>query len=434
LFAANASASTDTVTSLLDDGSAGTLRATLANANNGDTIVFNTGLTGTITLASTLTINNDVTILGPGASLLTISGNNAVMVFTVNSGAQVSLSGLTIANGNSGGGPGGGISNNGVLTVSNSSFNDNSTAGNEGGAINNSGTLVVSASSFTGNSSSSGDTGVGGAINNSGVLTVEDSTFSANSSNNGGAICNSDGTATISNSTFSANSSGSAGGGAIFVLVGAVTATNNIFAGNSGRVGAGVATTGVDSSANLSENVFFNNLDTGGAEDDCALCTSNTQAVDADPMLAPLGNYGGPVQTMLPLPGSAAICAGSVTSLPSGLTTDQRGFSRTTSYSIDGTPTVCVDMGAVQTNYQSVRFTNVPGNGSYNGAVGIAISPAPVVSLTEITRVSAAYRLRCSSVEPRTRSLGWGPRPLPAEWVRASIASSLQRRATTRFR
>jgi hypothetical protein len=381
LFAASAFASTDTVTTLTDSGT-GSLRAALAAANSGDTIVFSNGLTGTITLASTLTINNNVTILGPGANLLTVSGNNAVTVFTINSGVQMSLSGLTIANGNTTG-PGGGISNNGVLTVSSSSFNDNSTAGNEGGAINNSGTLVVSASSFIGNSASLGDAGVGGAINNSGVLTVDDSTFSANFSNNGGAICNSDGTATISDSTFSANSSGSAGGGAIFVFGGAVTATNNIFAGNTARVGAGVATSGADSSASLGDNVFFDNLNAGGAEDDCASCTSNTKAVDADPMLAQLGNYGGPVQTMLPQPGSAAICAGSAALLPRGLTTDQRGFPRTTSYSIDGTQTACVDLGAVQTDFQSVQFTNVPGNGSYNGAVGIAISPAPVVSLSE---------------------------------------------------
>jgi hypothetical protein len=218
LFSASAFASTYVVTTLADSGT-GSLRAALAAANSGDTIVFSPGLTGTITLASTLMINQNVTIQGPGESSLTVSGANQVAVFVVSSAVtNGSISGLTIANGNTGGEPGGGISNNGVLTVTNSSFNDNSAGGNEGGAIDNSGTLVVSGSSFIGNSSSSGDTGVGGAINNSGVLTVEDSTFSANSSNNGGAICNSDGTATISNSTFSANSSGSAGGGAFSSL------------------------------------------------------------------------------------------------------------------------------------------------------------------------------------------------------------------------
>src|ERR1700733_11482103 len=89
LFAASAFASTDTVTTLTDSGT-GSLRAALAAANSGDTIVFSNGLTGTITLASTMTINNNVTIQGPGANLLTVSGNNAVTVFTVNSGVQMS--------------------------------------------------------------------------------------------------------------------------------------------------------------------------------------------------------------------------------------------------------------------------------------------------------------------------------------------------------
>jgi len=377
-----------------------------------------------IVLGSSLPgLSGQINIAGPAASTapavssVTVSGGGSSTVgsiFTVNSGAQVSFLGLTIANGNTTG-PGGGISNNGVLTVTNSSFNDNSAGGNAGGAINNAGTLVVSASSFIGNSASSDGSGIGGAIDNNGTLTVDDSTFSANSSNNGGAICNEDGIAAISDSTFSANSSGSAGGGAIFVFGGAVTATNNIFVGNSGRVGAGVANA---ATANLSDNVFFNNVDTGGTEDDCASCTSNTQAIAANPMLAPLGNYGGTTQTMLPLPGSPAICAGSAALLPMGLTTDQRGFPRTTSYSINGTPTVCVDAGAVQTNYTSVQFTNVPSSGSYNGAVDIAVSnPAPVVSLTEnnqsiggvpITLLFSGASNTVTGLEPATTATGMG--------------------------
>ena len=46
--------------------------------------------------------------------------------------------------------------------------------------------------------------------------------------------------------------------------------------------------------------------------------------IDADPMLAPLGNYGGPTQTMPPLPGSPAIDS----AVASALTTDQRGYPR----------------------------------------------------------------------------------------------------------
>src|SRR5262249_36924106 len=44
-----------------------------------------------------------------------------------------------------------------------------------------------------------------------------------------------------------------------------------------------------------------------------------------DPQLEPLGDYGGPTQTMRPLPGSLAINTGDNTDAPD---TDQRGFPR----------------------------------------------------------------------------------------------------------
>src|SRR5208283_4695526 len=91
--------------------------------------------------------------------------------------------------------------------------------------------------------------------------------------------------------------------------------------------------------------------------------------------------------------GSPAFCVGT-SSLPSPLTlpsTDQRGFPRTnTTYSGFDSSTPCVDVGAVQTNYQSIQFTN--SGGSYNvqtgdsfGQLGV-IPPstaAPIVSVTE---------------------------------------------------
>src|SRR5947209_7477623 len=87
--------STLTVTSIADKG-AGSLRADIAAAQNGDTIVFAPSLNGqTITLKSELFINKNLTITGPGAGQLTVSGNNNSRVFEVASGTQVSLSGLT---------------------------------------------------------------------------------------------------------------------------------------------------------------------------------------------------------------------------------------------------------------------------------------------------------------------------------------------------
>ena len=65
--------------------------------------------------------------------------------------------------------------------------------------------------------------------------------------------------------------------------------------------------------------------------------------------------------------------------VPAGLTTDQRGFPRTTTYVISGSQTTCVDAGAVQTNYQSVQFSNPV----YSSAQNLPVSPAPVVTVIE---------------------------------------------------
>ncbi|HEX6834895.1 MAG TPA: hypothetical protein VF132_15255 [Rudaea sp.] len=104
-FADPALAATITVTNL-NDGGLGSLRQAIADANGSagpDTIVFQSGLTGTITLTSgQLAISDSVDIQGPGAAVLSVSGNNASRVFYLYSSAtvlDVSISGLTITGG-----------------------------------------------------------------------------------------------------------------------------------------------------------------------------------------------------------------------------------------------------------------------------------------------------------------------------------------------
>src|SRR5215468_10976245 len=96
---------TYTVTTLAD-GVAGSLRdaITQANAHHGtDTIKFQPRLTGTMILTGgELDITDDLTITGPGATKLTVSGNDTSRVFIVGPGEKVAISGLTIANGNAG--------------------------------------------------------------------------------------------------------------------------------------------------------------------------------------------------------------------------------------------------------------------------------------------------------------------------------------------
>ena len=91
---------TVTVTSIADDGTSGTLRWAIEQANNIalsiNEINFNAGLTGTITLTSNLpNISETLTITGPGTSVISVSGNNLYKMFVVNASKIVTVSGLT---------------------------------------------------------------------------------------------------------------------------------------------------------------------------------------------------------------------------------------------------------------------------------------------------------------------------------------------------
>ena len=96
------------------------LRAALAG---GGTVTFS--CSGTITLTAEITIAADTTIDGSGQTV-TISGNNAVRVFTVNSGVTLNLNELTVANGQRLAYGGGIVQRGGTVTVSNSTFSGNS--------------------------------------------------------------------------------------------------------------------------------------------------------------------------------------------------------------------------------------------------------------------------------------------------------------------
>ena len=93
------------------DSGAGSLRQAISDACDGATITFDMSqVVSPITLASgELPIDKSLTIQGPGASQLTISGNTVTRVFrvTMPSPGAVTLSGLTIANGKNGGSGGG---------------------------------------------------------------------------------------------------------------------------------------------------------------------------------------------------------------------------------------------------------------------------------------------------------------------------------------
>ena len=248
------------------DSGAGSLRKAIEDACAGSTITFDMTpghVISPITLTSgQLLISNHLTVQGPGANLLTVSGNDASRIFEVNSGVTLNISGLTIANGKvsgSGTNHGGGIINAGTLTVTNSTLSDNSVSGssgsfNAGGGIYNSGTLNIVSSTLSHNSASGGCHSDGGGIFNDGTLTITSSTLSNNSvsdssgcggGNFGGGIYN-NGTLTITNSTLSGNSVSSISfnvGGGIYnsgtLNIRSSTLSGNSVSGSSGSFNGG---------------------------------------------------------------------------------------------------------------------------------------------------------------------------------------------------
>jgi hypothetical protein len=77
------------VVTTTNDSGLGSLRdaITQANATPGADIINLTGITGTITLATTLpTINESLSLNGPGVANLRVNGNNAVQILSTNNG------------------------------------------------------------------------------------------------------------------------------------------------------------------------------------------------------------------------------------------------------------------------------------------------------------------------------------------------------------
>jgi len=310
----------------------------------------NTSAQNTIMLTNgTLNVPGSTTITGAtsgsGASLqnlVTVSGGGTTQIFNIASGT-VSFANLKMIDG--------------AATSLSSSYN--------GGAIYSRGPLTVSNCTFSGNTAVGSPRNTnGGAIANYGsILTVTGSTFVGNSVTpllslpaNGGAIFGR--TVVVRNSTFQGNSSGAGVGSAIYAND--ITLTGNTFSGNVAGV---FGTVSFSTVTTMTNNLFSGNTGGDCLSGGCPASGTNGNIIDPSgtvATLSPLGNYGGPTQTMLPLPGSSAICAGSAALIPSGVTTDQRGLPNTnSSYTGYSAGSPCVDAGAVQTNY-ALSFTTEP--------------------------------------------------------------------------
>jgi CSLREA domain-containing protein len=303
-----------------------------------------------------------MTINGPGASVITISGDNAFRIFYVNAGVNFNLNNLTVANGNSTGQPpalaeghAGGIYSLGNMTISNSVF-----TGNGGGAVHSNGSMTLVNSTITGNDAkvsagvanggtmtiigttisdnvasltARGDNGNGevGGLDNWGILTVINSTIVNNQAVTGGGVYNTNAASdlTMINSTVANNTASSAGNN-FYVAAGRVTVRSTIITNSSGLPNCNVAL------RNGGFNIQYPGTD----------CHSDIAV--GDPHLGPLQDNGGPTWTMALLPGSAAIDADNISTCaePPINGVDQRGFARLIDG--DGNGVVYCDVGAFE--------------------------------------------------------------------------------------
>jgi parallel beta-helix repeat protein len=269
-------AGTQVVTNHNDQGT-GSLRAAIANAASGDTINFTLPTPNTITLTTgELFIDKNLIITGSGADLLTVTrstagGTPVFPIFHISAGNfAVTISGLTISNGNNSGvigsGRGGGLDNqsSGIIKISECTFSDNQAYYDGGGLCQNgSGTINLTDCTISGNETVAGFGGGLAAENSDSSVTLLRCIIDSNTAGYDGAgIFSFGGTSmTITDSTISNNfltaSPGVGDGGGIH-NTGTLTLEHCTIANNTNQRGSGG---GIQNQGQLTANnsTFFGN-------------------------------------------------------------------------------------------------------------------------------------------------------------------------------
>jgi parallel beta-helix repeat protein len=308
---------------------------------------------------------------GPGAGLLNVG--------------TLRLTGCTVT-GNWGASSGGGLSNDGKATMAltGCTISDNS-AGN-GGGLDNSGSaaLTLTGCTVSGNTASNGGGGV--STGNGATMILSSCTVSGNTASNGGGLAIAS-TTTLTDCTVSGNTASGIGGG---IEGSGMTITACTVSGNTASNGGGLSTyfgtvltdtivagntvhPFIASDISGAVTGSYNLVGTGGAGG--LTNGSNGNIVLAsltDVGLAPLGDYGGPTQTIALLPGSPALGAG--VAVPP-ISTDQRGEPLDRPHP---------DIGA----FQSQGFTLTPAPGSTPQATTVGTAFANPLAVTVIANNS----------------------------------------------
>ncbi len=325
---------------------------TLANNHAGsDTIILPAGtyVLSSSTISTTKENNNaqgdldildDLIIIGAGAGQTIVDGNGGDRVFDIIYSDTVSLSGMTIRNGKAPTGDmgGGGIRTSaGTLTldkviVSNNSIATGTGANDYGGGVGNNGVCTIINSTIANNAAYKG----GGVSNNGSSIAVFMSTISGNTDSVAAGGMLSISNTLVVNSTISGNSSTSGTGG--LFSFGANTIISTTITNNSSVSGTDGYCNGTGATLSVQNSIIAQNEDNnccysigmtsnGYNLEDTNTCgfTKASDLINSDPKLASLQNNGGPTFTHALQSGSPAIDAGtSVNMFPN----DQRGKKR----------------------------------------------------------------------------------------------------------
>ena len=204
--------------------------------------------------------------------------------------------------------------------------------------------MILNGCTVSGNRATYDGGGLGGSATGGGLSLTNCTVIGNTATTDGGGLdaIALDSQLDIANCTISGNQCGEYGGGIFSLGLPRVTSvTNTIVAGNSAGAGGNDAQISASGSNNL---------------------------IGGHPLLAPLGDYGGPTLTMALLPGSPAINGGTAEAgIP---TTDQRGLPRSGH----------VDIGAFQS--QGFTLTPVAGSTPQSAVVETALGHALAVTVT----------------------------------------------------
>lgn len=315
-----------------------------------DVITFAPALNGGTALLHEWVVEDLEGVIVDASSLtagFTIQASGPTRLFSVNDDCFLGLRGLTLMGGTVSGvgeaGLGGAILNNLGATVALTQCTISDCHAEGGGVLANAGIATLADCTLSGNDAIS----QGGGIYNAslGQLTVERCTFAGNTAGQYGGGIENNGTLTLRHCTFAGNTGANVGGG-VDNYQGTANIAHCILAGNSaGTTSSSDMLNESGSVTRVGANIIRLAMAFGGAS------STGPAPSTADPLLAPLGSYGGPTQTMALRAASPALNAAT----GSTAIADQRGFPI-----IGGTPDLGAYEAGTHTSYNAFIWEFLP--------------------------------------------------------------------------